>query len=159
MKKITMFVVSLFLVMGAMAQIDTGLEYRLKDVTTGMYLNAANYDEHSGGTHGGVNVAELAESDDQIFTFEQSGDGYYLQTRSGYYLFCQAWNVDALQSPKKSVLTFEDAGNGNYYILNGTKYFKVEYVSAASGYYPFCDAAISNAATWTLEPLTSGPIT
>ena len=154
-----MFVVSLFLVMGAMAQIDTGLEYRLKDVTTGMYLNAANYDEHSGGTHGGVNVAELAESDDQIFTFEQSGDGYYLQTRSGYYLFCQAWNVDALQSPKKSVLTFEDAGNGNYYILNGTKYFKVEYVSAGSGYYPFCDAAISNAATWTLEPLTSGPIT
>ena len=159
MKKITMFVVSLFLVMGAMAQIDTGLEYRLKDVTTGMYLNAANYDEHSGGTHGGVNVAELAESDDQIFTFEQSGDGYYLQTRSGYYLFCQAWNVDALQSPKKSVLTFAEAGNGNYYILNGTKYFKVEYVSAASGYYPFCDAAISNAATWTLEPLTSGPIT
>ena len=154
-----MFVVSLFLVMGAMAQIDTNLEYRLKDVTTGLYLNAANYDEHSGGTHGGVNVAEKAESDDQIFTFEQSGDGYYLQTRSGYYIFCQAWNVDALQSPKKSLLTFAEAGNGNYYILNGTKYFKVEYVSAGSGYYPFCDAAISNAATWTLEPLTSGPIT
>ena len=44
MKKITMFVVSLFLVMGVVAQIDTNQEYRLKNVETGLYLNAANYD-------------------------------------------------------------------------------------------------------------------
>ena len=69
MKKITMFVVSLFLVMGVVAQIDTNQEYRLKNVETGLYLNAANYDEHSSGTHGGVSVAEKAESDAQIFSF------------------------------------------------------------------------------------------
>lgn len=87
MKKITLFIVSLFLAVGAMAQIDTNQEYRLKDVATGLYLNAANYDEHSSGTHGGVNVTTKAESDDQIFIFEQSGSGYYLKTRSGYYIF------------------------------------------------------------------------
>ena len=158
MKKITMFVVSLFLALGAMAQIDTKQEYRLKDVSTGLYLNAANYDEHSGGTHGGVNVAAKAESDDQIFVFEQSGNGYYLKTRSGYCIFCQSWNVDALQG-KKSLLTFVSAGDANYYIMNGSKYFKVEYVSAGSGYYPFCDGTQDKAAKWALEPVYVGPVT
>ena len=153
-----MFIVSLFLAVGTMAQIDTSQEYRLKDVATGLYLNAANYDEHSGGTHGGVNVAEKTESDDQIFIFEQSGNGYYLKTRSGYYIFCQSWNVDALQSPKRTVLTFHSAGGGNYYIMNGSKYFKVEYVSAGSGYYPFGDAPQEKAAKWTLEPVYVGPV-
>lgn len=159
MKKITLFVMSLFLTMGAIAQIDTSKEYRLKDAGTGYYLNAGNYDEHSAGTHGGVNVVALnEESDDQIFTFEASGSGYYLKTRSGYYVFCQSWNVDALAS-KKSTLTFADAGNGQYYILNGSKYFKVEYVSAGGGYYPFGDAALSIAAKWILEPVVVGPKT
>ena len=76
-----MFIVSLFLAVGAMAQIDTNQEYRLKDVSTGLYLNAANHDEHSGGTHGGVNVADKAENDDQIFSFEKADNGYYLKTR------------------------------------------------------------------------------
>ncbi len=152
-----MFLASLFITMGALAQIDVSKEYRLKDSSTGYYLNAANHDEHSGGTHGGVNVAPFAESDEQIFTFEQSGNGYYLKTKSGYYIFCQSWNVDALS--KKSLLTFSDAGNGMYYILNGSNYFKVEYVANGSGYYPFGDAALSAAAKWVLEPVVSGPVT
>ena len=154
-----MFIVSLFLAVGAMAQIDTNQEYRLKDVSTGLYLNAANHDEHSGGTHGGVNVADKAENDDQIFSFEKADNGYYLKTRTGYYVFCQSWNVDALQSPKRTVLTFPSAGNGTYYIMNGSKYFKVEYVSAGSGYYPFGDATQDKAAKWTLEPVYVGPVT
>ena len=158
MKRIAMFVASLFLVMGVMAQIDTNQEYRLKDVSTGMYLNAANYDEHSGGTQGGVNVASKADSDTQIFSFEKSGNGYYLKTRSGYYIYCQQWNVDALAA-KKSVLTFTEVGDGSYYIMNGSKYFKVEYVAGGSGYYPFCDAPFANAAKWVLEPIVVGPKT
>ncbi|MBQ2878093.1 MAG: hypothetical protein IJE42_04070, partial [Bacteroidaceae bacterium] len=157
MKKITMFLASLFITMGVLAQIDVSKEYRLKDSSTGYYLNAANHDEHAGGTHGGVNVVPYAESDEQIFTFEQSGSGYYLKTKSGYYIFCQSWNVDALS--KKSLLTFSDAGNGMYYILNGSNYFKVEYVANGSGYYPFGDAALSAAAKWVLEPTVSGPVT
>lgn len=152
-----MFLASLLVTMGALAQIDTSKEYRLKDSSTGYYLNASNHDEHSSGTHGGVNVAQFAESDEQIFTFEQSGNGYYLKTKSGYYIFCQQWNVDALS--KKTLLTFSDAGGGMYYIMNGSNYFKVEYVSAGGGYYPFGDAGLSLAAKWVLEPVITGPAT
>ena len=157
------FVVSLFLAVGVTAQIDVNREYRLKDISSGLYLNAANHTEHPAGTNGGVNLVSKAESDEQIFTFEQSGNGYYLKTRSGYYIFCQQWNVDALPSPSRSVLTFEDTGNGNYYIKNGSNYFKVEYVSSPTessekGYYPFCDAPSNLKATWTLEPAVNGSI-
>ena len=138
----------------SLAQIDTSKEYRIKDVGTGNYLNAANHTAHTSGTNGGVTVAAYAESDEQIFTFEAAGSGYYLKTKSGYYIYCQQWNVDALTT--KSVLTFTDAGNGNYYILNGSNYFKVENVSGT--YYPFCDAPSSAKATWTLEPVITGDI-
>ena len=137
-----------------LAQIDTSKEYRIKDIGSGNYLNVANHTEHTSGTNGGVTVAGYAESDEQIFTFEAAGSGYYLKTRSGYYIYCQQWNVDALT--KKSVLTFTDAGNGNYYILNGNNYFKVENVSGTL--YPFCDAPSSAKATWTLEPVITGDI-
>ena len=156
MKKLFFFVVSLFLAMGVTAQIDVNREYRLKDVSSGLYLNAANHTKHPTGTNGGVNLVSKAESDEQIFTFEQSGNGYYLKTRSGYYIFCQQWNVDALPSPERSVLTFEEAGNGNYYIKTGRNYFKVESVSGV--YYPFCDAPSTLKATWELEQVITGDI-
>ena len=148
MRKFTLFLMSLFLTVGAMAQIESGKMYRVKDVNTGKYLNAANYAEHPSGTNGGVTVADKADSDDQIFTFEASGNGYYLKTVNGYYIYCQQWNVDALTS-KKSVLTFTDAGNGNYHIKNGSNYFKVENVGGT--YYPFCDAPSNLKATWAVE--------
>ena len=131
-----------------MAQFESGKMYRVKDVNTGKYLNAANYDEHTSGTNGGVTVADKADSENQIFTFEASGNGYYLKTVNGYYIYCQQWNVDALTS-KKSVLTFTDAGNGNYHIKNGSNYFKVENVGGT--YYPFCDAPSNLKATWAVE--------
>ena len=84
MKRFTLMFLSLFIAFGAIAQFDAGKEYRIKDVNTGRYLNAANYDEHTSGTNGGVNVVNKANSDDQIFSFEQSGNGYYLKTKSGY---------------------------------------------------------------------------
>ena len=150
-----LFTIALLLVASVatgLAQIDTNKEYRIKDLGTGNYLNAANNIEHTSGTNGGVTVAGYADSDEQIFTFEAAGSGYYLKTRSGYYIYCQQWNVDALT--KKSVLTFTDAGNGNYYIMNGSNYFKVESVGGI--YYPFCDAPSSAKATWTLEPVITG---
>ena len=150
MKKITLIFLSLFIAFGAFAQFDANKEYRIKEVNSGKYLNAANYDEHADGTNGGVNVVNKANSDSQIFTFEKSGSGYYLKTKSGYYIYCQKWNVDALQ--EKSLLTFADAGNGNYYIMNGTKYFKAENV--AGTIYPFCDATQAAAAKWKIEEAT-----
>ena len=123
--------------------------YRIKDLGTGYYLNAGNYTAHPDGTVGGVNVVAYAESDDQIFTFTQSGSNYILTTKSGYNIVCQQWNVDALTSAG-TALTFVDNGNGTYYIMNGSDYFfKVEKVDGV--YYTYCDAPSSRKATWILE--------
>ena len=165
MRKIT-FLLSLLLAVftTAMAQIDTSKEYRVKDVASGNYMNASNYDAHPTGPLGGVNFAAKAESDDQVFTFEADGTNYKLKTKSGKYIFCQSWNVDALE--QGSALTFVDNGDGTYYIKNGGNYFKVEYVSGTpvatidgqqvdqaevSGYFPYCDAAYGAAAKFELE--------
>ena len=139
-------------------------EYRIKDIATGLYMNASNYDNHPTGPLGGVNFVDKAESNDQIFTFEADGANYKLKTKSGKYIFCHPWNVDALE--QGSALTFVDNGDGTYYIMNGSKYFKVEYVSGqpvvtvdgkqtyqaqVSGYYPYCDASDGAAAKFELE--------
>ena len=166
MRKFT-FLLSLLLAVftTAMAQVDTNKEYRVKDVGTGKYMNASNYDAHPTGPLGGVNFVDVAESDDQVFTFFKTGTDYMLRTKSGKYLVCQPWNVDALDA-QGSALTFVDNGDGTYYIMNGSKYFKVEYVSGkpvatidgqqveqaqVSGYFPYCDAAYGAAAKFKLE--------
>lgn len=129
-------------------QIEVGKAYRIKHIDTGFYLNAGNYDEHPDGPIGGVNIVAKAESDDQIFTFEASGSNYKLKTQSGYYVYCQQWNVDASSNGSTS-LNFVDNGDGTYYIKNGSNYFKVEAVDGT--YYPFCDAPASAAAKFMLE--------
>ena len=166
MRKFT-FLLSLLLAVftTAMAQVDTNKEYRVKDVGTGKYMNASNYDAHPTGPLGGVNFVDVAESDDQVFTFFKTGTDYMLRTKSGKNLVCQPWNVDALDA-QASALTFVDNGDGTYYIMNGSKYFKVEYVSGkpvatidgqqveqaqVSGYFPYCDAAYGAAAKFELE--------
>ena len=147
MRKITLFLALMVAaVTTAFAQIDTNKEYRLKDVASSTYLNASNYDAHTGGTNGGVNSVEYAESDDQIFTFEQEESSYRLKTKSGKYIYCQQWNVDALDSG--TLLNFVANEDGTYYIMNGQNYFKVELVSGV--YYPFCDAPADNAAKFEL---------
>ena len=146
---------SLFLTVGAMAQFESGKYYRIKDNASGKYLNAANHDAHASGPNGGVNVVTLDEdSDEMLFTAIASGNGYKLKTRSGYYIVCQQWNVDASSTSDGSVLYFEQ--NGNSYIIKKNTYsgyFKVENVDGTI--YPFCDAASSAAATWTIEEVAS----
>ena len=121
--------------------------FRIKDINSGKYLNADNYEAHTSGTNGGVNCIDYADSDDQKFMFEASDTNFSLKTKSGYYIYCQAWNVDALTSG--TVLTFEENGNGAYYIKTSDGYFKVEQVNGT--YYPFCGASSSKKATWILE--------
>ena len=151
MKKLLLFsLMMVVMVATSMAAIDTTKEYRIKDTGTGYYLNAGNYQAHTSGTNGGVNVVAYAESDDQIFTISASGSNYTLKTKSGYNIVCQPWNVDALTSAG-TALTFVDNGNGTYYIMNGSNYFKVENVGGV--YYPFCDAESSLKATWELEAI------
>ena len=133
--------------------ISTSKEYRIKDVASGKYMNASNYDAHATGPVGGVQFVDKAESNDQIFTFEADGENYKLKTKSGKYIYCQSWNVDALAAGTS--LKFVDNGDGTYYIKNGGNYFKVEYVSGA--YYPYCDAALAAAAKFIVEEITVAP--
>ena len=131
---------------------ETATYYRIKTTTaTGeaIYLNIGNTVEHQTGPIGGVNVTSYEESDNQLFAIEDAGNGMnYLKSKSGYYIKGWEWNVDG-SANQKTELEFEDAGNGEFYIKCSTGYFKVEWIEDA--YYPFCDAAFSLAAKWTLE--------
>ena len=141
-----------------MAQVEDGKTYRFKDNASGKYLNAANHDTHTTGPNGGVTVATLNENSlEMIFVAEQSGDGFKLKTKSGFYLNGHEWNVDANSTTDGMVLLFESVNDGYQIKWVSTaskysgqiKYFKVENVSGTI--YPFCDAAQDNAATWTIE--------
>ncbi|MBR4118789.1 MAG: hypothetical protein IKK64_01770, partial [Bacteroidales bacterium] len=142
----------------SMAQVDTNKMYRLKDNATSQYLTARNYDEHATGAYGGVGTSALAEDNEaQIFIFEQSGSNYKIKTKTGYYIYAQAWNVDALSS-KSSEFRFTANGTAGYYMevyntnkSNAWYYVKNENVPAAGGYYLFGDAVVGAAATWTFE--------
>ncbi len=132
--------------------IDTTKKYYIKEVNSGLYLTADNYDAHVQGTKGGVNVvAKSAEKvADQVFTFTvaEGENKFYLETASDYYIYCQGWNVDALAN--KSAIEFVENEEGVYQLKkNDTQYFKVQEVGGVI--YPFCDAAESAAAQWTLE--------
>ncbi len=121
-----------------MAQFETGKEYRIKDVKNGLYMNAANNEEHQSGPNGGVTFIALDEDNaNQKFTFEDAGNGAYYFKVNNNYIYCQAWNVDALAS-KKSALTLEAGEAGSYYIKNGENYFKTENVNSV--WYPYGDA-------------------
>lgn len=128
-----------------------GPQYRIK--CDAGYLNIGNTEDHPTGPVGGVNVVEYADDNNQIFTIEESGDGnVYLKSASGYYIYCHQWNVDGKES-EKTALTFEEVGENKFYIKQAGGYFKVENVGGVN--YPFCDAAISVAAVWSLEEVGS----
>ena len=128
-----------------------GSQYRIK--CDAGYLNIGNTEDHPTGPVGGVNVVEYADDNNQIFTIEESGDGnVYLKSASGFYIYCHQWNVDGKES-EKTALTFEEVGENKFYIKQAGGYFKVENVGGVN--YPFCDAAISAAAVWSLEEVGS----
>ena len=163
------FVVSLLLTIGAMAQIDTNAEYRIKEKTTGQYLNVG---DASANTHGEVYGSEMKNGDDakmQIFKFVSAGNGqYYVKSNSGEYISYSGgegtgWNVNA--DPNESnahALTFEEVGINEFKIKcynqseGANKYFKWEYVGASGKYHPFNDA--DEPAVFVLEQNFTGPV-
>ena len=112
---------------------------------------------------------EYAESDNQIFIFEEDGDNYKLKSESGYYIYCQRSNADALSNQYTPLSLIETLGG--YYIRDmiDEKYFRVEYLAshtwdefpppAGDGYYPFGDAEIgdTHTAIWVLVPVETTP--
>ena len=142
-----------------MAQIVNGNMYRIKN-SDGTYMNVKNHN-WADGSCGGVNVAASSDSNGQIFTFIQSGDGYKLKSGDGYYIKCHQWNVNAstTNESEASVLLFEEVEGDMQYLIkwantyssNQTQYFKVGPDNNGAGNHPYCDAARGDAATWTLE--------
>lgn len=140
-----------------------GKYFRLKEKSTGNYMNIANTSNNTDSTSGVTVVAKNESSNNQIFLFEQSGDGYKLKANCGNYIKCHNWNANAntTDANEATVLTFEPTANELEYLIkwdnknkdsNGIElddYFKVQNVGGT--YYVFDDAALNAAATWVLE--------
>jgi hypothetical protein len=153
MRKFTLFLMSLFLSVGAMAQFTAGTEYRIKEKSTGLYLNVGGAGAHAYGEVYGSEKKDGDAANVQIFTFVDAGNGqYYVKSNSGEYITYtgggQGWNVngDSNESNAHS-LTFESTGTTNEYKIKcynqskgANKYFKWEYVGASGKYHPFNDA-------------------
>ncbi len=137
-------------------------QYRIKSNSTGKYLTIFNYtNSNNSGSQGGVGLADYAEDNDQIFTFEVNNSGHYVKSADGYYIKCYDWNVDAYStsSPMFNATTLLgfDFGGGTFKLrkLGSSKYFKVEYVS--NNYYVFCDCDGTNGTieNWVLEAVVN----
>ena len=129
-------------------------QYRIKSVSQNKYLNIETYNaNNASGPKGSVGIADYAESNAQIFTIEDAGnDKVYLVSAEGYYIVCRQWNIDASNTGEKSPLDLDYKNDTEFYIMNGTQYFKVGPVDgAANSYYPYCDAPFSMAELWVLE--------
>ena len=152
MRKFTLFFMSLFLSVGAMAQFTADTEYRIKEKSTGLYLTVGGT---AANTHGEVYGATKIEGNGegvQIFTFEDAGNGqFYVKSNSGEYISYQGagagWNVNADPDVANAhALTFENVGINEFKIKcynqskSGNRYFKWENVGASGKYHPFNDS-------------------
>ncbi len=134
--------------------VEPSAQYRIKSVSQNKYLNieAVNMN-YATGPKGSVGLAAYAEDDRQIFTLEDAGDDkVYLVSAEGYYIVCRQWNIDASNLGSKSPLGIEYKNDTEFYIMNGSQYFKVGPVDGnANSYYPYCDAPFGSAELWVLE--------
>ena len=133
---------------------EPSAQYRIKAVTQNKYLNIEAYNANNAtGPKGSVGIADYAESDRQIFTIVETDDEkVYLVSAEGYYIVCRQWNIDASNTGEKTALGIEYKNDTEFYIKNGSQYFKIDPVDgAANSYYPYCDATFSATALWTLE--------
>ena len=128
--------------------------YRIKSVSQNKYLHieAVNMN-YSTGPKGSVGLAGYLEDNSQIFALEDAGNNkYYIVSVNGYYIVCRQWNIDASNQGSKSPLGLDYKNDTEFYIQNGSQYFKVGPVDGdANSYYPYCDASLSAAELWVLE--------
>ena len=160
---------------------SSGQQYRIRVSTTshekyGKYLYVNSYTLPSDNTPT-LLVGNYAESNTQIFTLEDAGNGkYYLRTADGYYVKCgdnninsgRYWNTYAYSTTTaKTPLTLQYVDDVNFYIRDYDKttganhtvsmpnnnYFKVETGKI------YCDAASTNTdvVTWVFELVGTTP--
>ena len=159
MKKLLLLLAVMLSAVGAWAQPNVGIEYRIKDVSRSKYLTIRSYEGNSNGEYGTVPVLEKTEGNsNQVWVLETASEGkYYFKSRSGYYLTLRGWCVDATSAGKNEI-SIEAAGDDVFYLKNGTKYFKVEDIRSDGGTaHPFCDAPSGhvNIVKWAFEEVPS----
>ena len=159
MKKLLLLFAVMLSAVGAWAQPNVGIEYRIKDVSRSKYLTIRSYEGNSNGEYGTVPVLEKTEGNsNQVWVLETASEGkYYFKSRSGYYLTLRGWCVDATSAGKNEI-SIEAAGDDVFYLKNGTKYFKVEDIRSDDGTaHPFCDAPSGhvNIVKWAFEEVPS----
>ena len=141
------------------------VQYRIKSVSQGTYLNIENNAQHSSVTPGGVGLAAYAESNSQKFTIETSSTAgyYFLRSADGYYIYQQNnGSIDAYSQTTPAgygalyyYIAMEDAGDGTFYIsspLSGA-YFKVALTNGKM--YPYANGKTDNREKWILEEVGS----
>ena len=140
-----------------------GKWFRLKEKSTGTYMNIYDNNTHGKETRGGVNVTTLNKNNDgQIFQFIESGTNYKLQSKTGYYITWAEWNVNADSDTNGAELIFESTANNLEYLISCTKgYFKIDddKGTPSLGKFVYCDAARGAAATWVLEEVVYYTVT
>ena len=143
-------------------------QYRIK-VSTDSHAKYGQYFHINSTATPGDNTNVIAntytESNNQIFTLEDAGNGnYYLRSADGYYIKCgtgslgKAWNVYAYSTTEKTPILFDYVDGSNFYLRDsdksGNNYFKVEganvYCDADINGYN-ADSGIKQTVTWTLE--------
>ena len=118
-KKITMLLASLFLCMGAWAQLTTGQYYKIKNVTADLYLQVA-------GDNANMQLRKEAGTVLQLFQLEEADNGqYYIKSVKGettYYAHASGWNFNATTTAEnKTPYTIALVeGETNVYSLNQT---------------------------------------
>lgn len=135
----------------AQPTLDLTKYYRIKTAsgTSYQYLTIFNHDTHKDGQFGGVGVDINKDNAGQMFKLEDAGEGkYYLKSADGYYIYCQSYNVDAIDGTQKSTLW--GFSENNFELQCDKGYFKVENVSGRN--YVFCNEKKTRSiATWSLE--------
>ncbi len=140
-----------------------GKYFRLKEKSTGTYMNIYDNSTHGKETRGGVNVTTKNESNDgQIFQFIESGTNYKLLSKTGYYITLAEWNVNADSKENGADLTFEPTTEELEYFISCTKgYFKIDddKGTPSLGKFVYSDGAKGDAATWVLEEVVYYTVT
>ncbi len=167
-RKLYFFSILMCILWGLNAQVNAqteSVQYRIKSVSQGTYLNIENNAQHSSVTPGGVGLAAYAESNSQKFTIETSSIAgcYFLRSADGYYIYQQSnGSVDAYSQTIPAgigayyyYIEMQDVGDGTFYIYSPVTeaYFMVALTNGKM--YPYANGYTSNREKWILEEVGS----
>ena len=159
MRKFTLFLMSLFLSVGAMAQqLDANATYRIKSAD-GKYMTIG---DNNASAYGNVYVTDwVEENGDQMFRLIPSNGNWKIKSANGEYFSMTVgngagWNVNATTNEAEAMeIIFEATTNVNEFYLrkNGNSYFKTDAVSDGSSpyYHVYHDGNNNNRVAFTVE--------